>query len=53
MSIYLDPTGQPTYGIGICARCSLKFFLADLVPDPNDPGLMVCKADRDEFDPYR
>ena len=28
-------------------------FLADLVPDPNDPGLMVCEADRDEFDPYR
>ena len=28
MSIYLDPTGQPTYGIGICARCSLKFFFS-------------------------
>jgi len=53
MSIYLDPTGQPTYGIGICARCSLNFFLADLMADPNDPGLMVCKEDRDEFDPYR
>ena len=53
MSKYLDPTGQPTFGIGICARCSRKFFLADLFPDPNDPGLRVCKADRDQFDPYR
>ena len=53
MSKYLDPTGQPTFGIGICARCSQKFFLADLFPDPNDPGLRVCKADRDQFDPYR
>ena len=38
MSKYLDPSGQPTFGIGICARCSRKFFLADLYPDPNDPG---------------
>ena len=30
MSLYLDPTGQTTFGIGICARCSKKFFLAEL-----------------------
>lgn len=23
------------------------------MPDPNYPGLMVCEADRDEYDPYR
>jgi hypothetical protein len=28
-------------------------FLAELSPDPNYPGLMVCEADRDEYDPYR
>ena len=53
MSKFIDPTGQPTYGIGICARCRRKFPLAELAPDPNYPGLMVCAADRDEYDPYR
>lgn len=23
------------------------------MPDPNAPGLMVCQADLDDFDPYR
>lgn len=50
---YLDPSGQPTYGLGLCGRCSRKFLLADLSPDPNYPGLMVCTEDRDEYDPYR
>ena len=50
MSLYLDPTGQTTFGIGICARCSKKLFLAELHPDPNFPGLMVCEADKDDYD---
>lgn len=53
MSRYLDPRGQPTFGIGICARCSRKMFLSELSPDPNYPGLMVCAADKDDYDPYR
>jgi len=53
MSKFIDPTGQPTYGIGLCARCSRKFRLADLHPDPNFPNLMVCEADMDDYDPYR
>lgn len=53
MSIFLDPTGRPTYGIGICARCSRKFYLDELNSDPNAPGLMVCKDDLDVLDPYR
>jgi hypothetical protein len=53
MSIYLDVRGQPTYGIGICARCSRKMLLADLHPDPNYPNLMVCDEDTDQYDPYR
>jgi len=52
MSVYLDPQGQPTFGIGICGRCSIKFLLSELSPDPNFPGLMVCQYDRDELDPY-
>lgn len=53
MSKFLDTTGQPTLGIGLCARCSRKFPLAELLPDPNSPGLRVCVEDRDQFDPYR
>lgn len=52
-SIYLDTTGNPTLGIAICGRCSFKFPLHMLQPDPNVPGLMVCEADRDVYDPYR
>ena len=51
--MFIDPSGQSTYGLGICARCSRKMVLADLAPDPNSPGLMVCEADRDDYDPYR
>ena len=51
--IYLDVSGQATYGIAICGRCSRKFLLAELSPDPNSPGLMVCKEDLDDYDPYR
>jgi hypothetical protein len=53
MSLFLDPTGEATYGIAICARCSRKFKLAELQSDPNYPGLMVCAEDVDDYDPYR
>lgn len=53
MPRFIDPHGEPTYGIGICARCSRKFRLADLNPDPNYPALMVCREDTDDYDPYR
>jgi hypothetical protein len=50
---FIDPTGQATYGIGICGRCSRKLPLAALNPDPNYPNLMVCREDTDDYDPYR
>jgi hypothetical protein len=53
MPLFLDPTGKTTFGIGICQRCSRKFFLEDLYSDPNSPGLKVCKDDLDDYDPYR
>lgn len=53
MSVFLDVTGEATFGIGICARCSRKFKLGELSSDPNYPGLMVCKDDKDDYDPYR
>jgi hypothetical protein len=53
MPRFIDPTGESTYGIGICGRCSRKFKLAELHPDPNFPALMVCDVDTDDYDPYR
>lgn len=53
MSIWLDPTGKSTYGIGVCGRCGIKMSLDDLYPDPNAPGLRVCRKDLDVFDPWR
>lgn len=50
---FIDPSGQPTYGIGLCGRCSRKLPLAQLAPDPNYPNLMVCREDSDNYDPYR
>lgn len=53
MSRYIDPSGGSTYGLALCARCSRKFKLSELMSDPNTPGLMVCRDDIDEYDPYR
>jgi len=53
MSRFIDPTGESTYGVALCGRCSRKFKLAELQPDPNYPNLMVCRDDTDEYDPYR
>jgi len=53
MTYFLDTTGNPTLGIGLCDRCRKKFPLMELASDPNSPGLKVCVDDRDQFDPYR
>lgn len=53
MSVYLDTRGNSVLSIGICDRCSRKMAYVDLYPDPNFPGMRVCKEDLDEFDPWR
>lgn len=53
MPRFLDTRGRSTLACGICARCSRKMSLDDLFSDPNSPGLMVCKEDLDQYDPYR
>ncbi len=53
MAIFLNPEGHTTFGIGLCDRCRKKFVLDQLHPDPNSPGLRVCKDDLDLFDPWR
>jgi hypothetical protein len=53
MSRFIDPHGEPTYGLALCGRCSRKFRLGELFSDPNTPGLMVCREDLDQYDPYR
>jgi hypothetical protein len=42
MPLYLDTIGNSNVAIGICGRCSMKFPLVELSPDPNSPGLLVC-----------
>lgn len=53
MPIFLDTRGNSTLGIGICDRCRKKFPLDKLQEDRNTPGLRVCEADNDDFDPWR
>ena len=53
MSIWYNPRGKSTFGIGLCDRCHIKMSLDDLMPDPNFPGLRVCKNDQDVLDPWR
>jgi hypothetical protein len=53
VSIFLDTRGNSNLGIGICDRCRKKFPINELQPDRNTPGLLVCEADNDEFDPWR
>lgn len=53
MTVFLDTTGNASLAIGICGRCSRKFPIGELLPDPNYPGLLCCEADKDNFDPYR
>lgn len=53
MPVFLDTRGRSTLAIAICGRCSRKFPYDDLMPDPNYPGLRVCKDDVDQYDPYR
>lgn len=53
MPRFLNTRGNPSLGIGICSRCSIKMPLHKLQSDPNFPGLRVCDKDMDQFDPYR
>ena len=53
MSVYIDTRGNSVLSVAICDRCSRKFAYVDLMPDPNFPGMRVCKDDKDDFDPWR
>lgn len=53
MPIYLDTRGNSVLSVAVCDRCSRKFAYTELMPDPNFPGMRVCKDDLDKFDPWR
>tara|TARA_R110000868_G_scaffold96428_1_gene265313 strand:- start:671 stop:1291 length:621 start_codon:yes stop_codon:yes gene_type:complete len=53
MPVYLDTRGNSVLSVAVCDRCSRKFAYVDLMPDPNFPGMRVCKDDLDQFDPWR
>lgn len=53
MPRFINTIGRQHIAIAICGRCGLKHAYDDLVPDPNYPGVRVCKDDKDVLDPYR
>lgn len=53
MPVYIDTSGNSVLSVAVCDRCSRKFAYTDLMPDPNFPGMRVCKDDLDNFDPWR
>jgi hypothetical protein len=53
MPVYLDTRGKSVLSVAVCDRCNRKFPYVDLMPDPNFPGMRVCKEDLDNFDPWR
>ena len=53
MPVYLDTRGNSVLSVAICDRCNRKFAYTELYPDPNFPGMRVCKDDLDKFDPWR
>lgn len=53
MPIYLDTRGNSVLSVAVCDRCRKKFAYTELYPDPNFPGMRVCKDDLDNFDPWR
>jgi hypothetical protein len=53
MPVYIDTTGNTVLSVAVCDRCNRKFAYVDLMPDPNFPGMRVCKDDLDQYDPWR
>ena len=53
MPRYLDTTGKSSLAIGVCGRCGIKMPIGELMPDPNTPGVRVCRDDLDQLDPWR
>ena len=53
MPVYIDTSGNSVLSVAVCDRCNRKFAYVDLMPDPNFPGMRVCRDDLDNFDPWR
>jgi hypothetical protein len=53
MPLFLRPRRGQSSAVGICDRCKVKFYLTDLKPDRDNPGLRVCKDCCDQKDRYK
>jgi hypothetical protein len=54
MPRFLNTDGNASIAIFICDRCRMKRAIDEAQPDPNFPGLSVCRQNcADEKDPYR
>ena len=54
MGLWLHTEGDTVVAVAVCDRCKMKRHSTFLVPDPNTPGLRVCKDTCvDVYDPWR
>ena len=52
MGLFLPVKNTGSVAIAVCQRCNKKMYYSDLHKDPNN-GMMVCKEDLDQYDPWR
>jgi hypothetical protein len=52
MPLFLNTKGKRIVSVAICDRCRMKRAAADLISDPDTPGMRVCVGCADEVDPY-
>lgn len=52
MTRFINTRGKRILSVAICDRCRMKRPAADLISDPDMPGLRVCVGCADEVDPY-
>jgi len=53
MPLFLRPRRGQSSAVGLCDRCRFKFYLTDLKPDRDNPGLRVCRKCNDQKDRYK
>lgn len=53
MARFLSPFARRIAAPAVCQRCNFKFYLVDLQPDGDNPGIRVCRQCCDQIDPYK
>lgn len=53
MSAFLNTMGKSILSPAICDRCHIRGAAADMITDPDKPGLFVHKHCADQYDPWK